>query len=744
MSTSTNPLPSAQWQRLIGTTLLDRVIALDVFSDGSVVVAGHSNADPARGGSGDFDCFITLLGPDGSVRWSKNFGSSDDDQLKAVALAADGSIIAIGTTWGSVSGQARLGGIDSFAIKFSSTGEPMWVRQFGSPQEDLVSSLSVRPDGSMLIAGQTRGEWSGQSNLGGSDGFVLALSSDGTLLWSKLFGTRAEDGVSAIETLADGSALIAGGTWDALGGRAYSGGGDAFIAKLSANGQVQWTRVFGSGAFDTATALQASADGTAIYVAGNTTGTMEGQTSFGGQDIFIARFTTEGERQWIRQLGSSSTDAVSSLVTYPDEAVLLGATTAGRVQGATSAGGNDLVLASYSGLGALQWSYQFGSPADETLQSLGRVGSTTLYVAGETSGPWGGNQALGQVDGFVSKYDLAFKAASVVLKAPPPQASEGSSVRFEIQTTNYANGATLGYEVRGVSSADISGVALIGRVTINANGQAALLLNLAADGLTEGIERLTLVIADQSQSVNIIDSSVGTLPKHFGVRFDGKVSTIINWLDTASHPDLRYAAEIRSDLGWHDAFVANASALLRWHQQSPQGNPSLSGLSITDALGALDRGLQSDQQINYIDLMASIADCEVVNGTLNFDQNFLTSSASPADKTAPTLLSITPSVNTTVALESLRWTLTFSEPIVLGPARASLVSNRAGLSLDVQSVGTTLKASVVGAISPSSYYRLVIPEGLVADLAGNRYEGGTFEVSTVGVPPPAVDPPPGF
>jgi hypothetical protein len=73
MSTSTNPLPSAQWQRLIGTTLLDRVIALDVFSDGSVVVAGHSNADPARGGSGDFDCFITLLGPDGSVRWSKNF-----------------------------------------------------------------------------------------------------------------------------------------------------------------------------------------------------------------------------------------------------------------------------------------------------------------------------------------------------------------------------------------------------------------------------------------------------------------------------------------------------------------------------------------------------------------------------------------------------------------------------------------------------------------------------------------------
>jgi len=735
------PTINLQWQRIIGTALLDRLVSLQVLSDGSVVVAGHTNADPLSAAPGDLECFIALFSPEGALRWSETFGTANDDQLKALALSADGGIVAVGSTWGTFLGQTNYGGVDSFVVKFDANGKLLWVRQFGSTQEDITSGVSVATDGTIWVAGQTRGGLGGQHNAGGSDGFVVALSSAGDIQRTALLGTNAEDNVTAIISTIDGSILVAGGTWQSLQGRAYNGGGDAYVAKLSTHGEIQWTRLFGSGAFDTATSLGIASDG-AIYVAGITTGTLEGQTISGGQDMFVMRLTPEGERQWLRQLGSKATDAVTSLVVLSDNSVMLGGYTLGQLDNPWSYGGSDLALVSYNSLGALQWTYQFGSTADDTLFALGRLGATGLYVAGETAGSLGRDQPLGQTDGFVSRFDLPFKTPTITLKAQQAQANEGTSIRFDIQTTNMSVGSTLEYKILGVTSEDIGGAALGGTVTIDALGQAFIVLYLAADQLAEGTESLSVVLAEHIQTVSIIDSSVGFVPKSFGIRFEGASYRLVDWLDPSAHPDGSLATVVRYETGWDESFRKNAAALLSWHQQNPLGNQSLRGLSIFDALTAIERGLQSEQQLSFIELTALIADCEVLNGELKFDRNFLTSSASPTDRIAPTLVSISPPANATVGLEPLQWTLSFSEPIALGSVKASIVSNHPGLVVQMSTNASTLKASVEGFVYASSYYRLVIPEGVVLDLSGNRFAGGVFEVSTVGTPPPSFDPPP--
>lgn len=85
---------------------------------------------------------------------------------------------------------------------------------------------------------------------------------------------------------------------------------EALVTLLDGAGHLVWQRVFGSASQDSATAVAVSDD--AIYVAGNTLGALEG-ASAGGDDIFIARYSMYGVREWLTQEGSDADESVSSL-----------------------------------------------------------------------------------------------------------------------------------------------------------------------------------------------------------------------------------------------------------------------------------------------------------------------------------------------------------------------------------------------------------------------------------------------
>jgi hypothetical protein len=68
----------------------------------------------------------------------------------------------------------------------------------------------------------------------------------------------------------DGAIYVAGRTEGSFDGQLSSGGWDAFLTKYDANGNKAWTRLFGSSSNDYAYALTTGVDG-AIYVAGDST-----------------------------------------------------------------------------------------------------------------------------------------------------------------------------------------------------------------------------------------------------------------------------------------------------------------------------------------------------------------------------------------------------------------------------------------------------------------------------------------
>ncbi|MDT9191278.1 MAG: SBBP repeat-containing protein, partial [Limnospira sp. PMC 894.15] len=104
----------------------------------------------------------------------------------------------------------------------------------------------------------------------------------------------------ALTTGRDGSIYVAGYTSGNLDGQTNSGGRDAFITKYQPDGTKAWTRLLGTSNWDEARALTTGSDGS-IYVAGYTSGSLDGQTYSGGEwDAFITKYQPDGTKAWTR------------------------------------------------------------------------------------------------------------------------------------------------------------------------------------------------------------------------------------------------------------------------------------------------------------------------------------------------------------------------------------------------------------------------------------------------------------
>ncbi|MFT3710014.1 MAG: hypothetical protein QM817_20470 [Archangium sp.] len=126
-------------------------------------------------------------------------------------------------------------------------------------------------------------------------------------------------------------------------------------------------------------ALHASANG--ITVVGS--GQMTGEPARGGTEAFVVRLNLDGSEAWHRQFASIFDDAAQR-VTEADGRVIIAGSTFGSLEGSTSQGSRDAWVAVMSSVGSLEWFSQFGSSADEQPRGLLTLPGGALVVHGST------------------------------------------------------------------------------------------------------------------------------------------------------------------------------------------------------------------------------------------------------------------------------------------------------------------------------------------------------------------------
>ena len=136
-----------------------------------------------------------------------------------------------GMTFGALPGLSTAGGGDAFLRKYSSNGDEGWTRQLGSTFNDESSGVAADRDGNVSVVGFTSGVLSGQVSEGGIDAFISKYDSDGAELWARQLGTDATDVALDVAVDSEGDVYIVGLTFDTLSFLANSGMSDAFLRR---------------------------------------------------------------------------------------------------------------------------------------------------------------------------------------------------------------------------------------------------------------------------------------------------------------------------------------------------------------------------------------------------------------------------------------------------------------------------------------------------------------------------------
>ncbi|MGV3623376.1 MAG: hypothetical protein ACO1OB_21330, partial [Archangium sp.] len=218
--------PAAGWSVTWRTQLNPNIEPLGVAwsTDGLTVVGrGEIAGMPSRGLG---DAVVVRLREDGTVAWSRQFGSFFEDRMLRALPLASGKVIVAGETDGALEGQVNQGGVDVFIALLGVDGTTEWLRQIGSSSRERLLDVVEFDDGSLVVGG-----WSGAAP------FLRGFDAAGAPTWSRqppIFSDTFQR--ATLARWSDG--LVWSGTE-----------GNANIARFSATGELEWVSDAGAALF---------------------------------------------------------------------------------------------------------------------------------------------------------------------------------------------------------------------------------------------------------------------------------------------------------------------------------------------------------------------------------------------------------------------------------------------------------------------------------------------------------------
>jgi len=329
--------------------------------------------------------FVSKYNAEGSLQWSRNFGADEFTDCLGYGVSAD----ALGNVFISGDGQLIPGGpFFAFITKYDAAGNLQWTtQQLSSAEGDRSRGVSADGLGNAYISGRT-GILEGPSHF---EAFVSKYDAAGNLQWTKQLGTAEFDESYGVSADGMGNVYISGSTDGSLGGL-YAGGGDAFVAKYDAAGNLQWTRQLGTAGHDQSNGVSADGLGN-VYISGETRGSLGGSNA-GSSDAFITKYDAAGNLQWTKQLGTTGfDDCLGVSADGLGNAYASGLTDSSL--GGAHLGDQDAFVANYDSAGNLQWTRQLGTVNVDQGYGVSADGLGNAYISG----------LLRSVNAFVARYD---------------------------------------------------------------------------------------------------------------------------------------------------------------------------------------------------------------------------------------------------------------------------------------------------------------------------------------------------
>lgn len=211
--------------------------------------------------------------------------------LGAVASLSSGDILAAGVDFSNN---------DVLLLKVSSTGTILRTQRISGAGLDEAQAIVNTSDGGAVVVGSTSSFGAGLT-----DGFLMKFRASGTVAWKRTFGTSGnEHVVRVVETPDRGLFILADADHD-------PNLNDIVVARFNSTGRLIWRKVISAGAFDHPSDLQLTSDNGAIVV-------MASDLPTGVRSV-IVKLSSNGTIQWSRVYGSSGDHVGLSVVQNADD-----------------------------------------------------------------------------------------------------------------------------------------------------------------------------------------------------------------------------------------------------------------------------------------------------------------------------------------------------------------------------------------------------------------------------------------
>jgi len=307
--------------------------------------------------------------------WNRTWGGNGDDEGHGVTMDKNGNTYIVGYT-----SSFGVGYGNAFLAKYATNGTQAWNHTWGGSVDDEGNGVAMDGSGNVYIAGDTSSFASGSGDYAG---FIAKYSTNGIQLWNQTWGGTGDDEAWAVAFDGSGNAFLVGFT-NSNGAHGY----DAFIAKYSTSGALQWSRTWGGNGEDRGYGVAVDGSGNA-FLAGYTN-----SSGAGIYDSFIAKYSSSGTFQWSKTWGGIKDDrGYGVAVDGSGNPYLAGFTNS------YGAGNYDAFLVKYSTSGTQQWNRTWGAKGDDEGYCVAIDGSNNAYLAGYTNSFGAGNY-----DAFLTKY----------------------------------------------------------------------------------------------------------------------------------------------------------------------------------------------------------------------------------------------------------------------------------------------------------------------------------------------------
>nr|WP_315028098.1 T9SS C-terminal target domain-containing protein [uncultured Chryseobacterium sp.] len=392
-----------------------------------------------------YDFHLVKLNQQGDQVWEKYFSGQNHDYLSATVTTQDGGFLLAGTTYsgkGLDKKEDSKGGSDIWLIRINEFGDELWQKTFGSTSDEEARAVIQTTDLGFFVAGNIQNSSNGY---GSKDVWITRLDKDGKELSQLILGGKGLDEIEKMIPTKDGGALLGIYSRSAAMTNQPSvmthtkpternttsiaisqmpkassnfGEGDYWIVKLDKNGKVEWEKNYGGKGDDHVRTLALTSTG--YIIGGESRSERSGNKSVGleeGTDLWLIALNDRGDEQWQKSYNFKNRDILMGMNVIQSEegtkGVLLGGYT--QAEGRIEKDDETFWMLYLDANGNEQWRKHVSGESrqkEERLSDLKLNRDGSIILAG-TSAPELGKEnwkivKLGdkQVDQLIPKYDI--------------------------------------------------------------------------------------------------------------------------------------------------------------------------------------------------------------------------------------------------------------------------------------------------------------------------------------------------